>query len=132
MSEYKFPSDLNNIKDASQAIVDELSDVFDKERLIDIKLCFEEAYINAIKYGNKQDAGLTVDVEIKRNESCVEMFLCDYGEGFDINEVDDPTKEENLSKKHGRGILLIKNYMDDVSYDKDKKCLYMRMNVANQ
>jgi len=61
---------------------------------------------------------------IKHGDS-IEIVLCDQGNGFDINKCDDPTKEENLSKPCGRGVFLIKNLMDEVSYNRDDNCLHM-------
>ena len=127
MSKYIFPSDLEYVKHASQKIVDEVSSqAIDSDDMIDIKLCFEEAFINAVRHGNRSNGDLTVDVEVVLDENSVGIFVRDEGEGFDFEGCPDPTKEENLKKTNGRGVFFIKQFMDETRYDKKTKCLFMK------
>ena len=126
MSAFKFPGDLKYVKEASKKILDFLSDLsLDSSILFDIKLCFEEAFINAIKYGNKGDSRLSVDVEVFKHNDNVELVVRDHGEGFDFARAADPRRAGNLTKTSGRGVFLIKNLMDKVIYESNGSCLRM-------
>ena len=83
-----------------------------------VGVAIRESVINAIKHGNRYDASKRVIVEFstsKRAEA-LELLICvrDQGEGFDPACVANPLAEENLLKASGRGIFLIRNFMDDV------------------
>ena len=126
MSMFKFPGDLKYVKEASRKVLDSLNDLrLDSSVLFDIKLSFEEAFINAIKYGNKNDTRLTVDVEVVKKKDNVELVVRDQGNGFDHEHAQDPTTEENLGKPGGRGVFLIKNLMDKVIFENNGSCLRM-------
>jgi serine/threonine-protein kinase RsbW len=86
------------------------------EKLSDVLLAVTEATTNAIIHANKSDANkkVTIDVEILNSKMIVKVK--DEGEGFDPAEIPDPTEPENLLKDHGRGIYLMKVYMDDLQY----------------
>lgn len=127
MSKYTFPSDLKCVNTASQKVIDEInSQAIDPGEIIDIKLCFEEAFINAAKHGNCFNSELKVNVEVVLDEKSVGIFIRDEGEGFDFENCPDPTKQENLEKTSGRGIFLIKHFMDESHYDNNTKCLFMK------
>jgi serine/threonine-protein kinase RsbW len=72
---------------------------------------------NAIKHGNKNDAGKKVFVEFGGTfDTARELSIRvrDQGEGFDPEEVADPLAPENLLKGSGRGIFLIRSFMDEM------------------
>ena len=82
-----------------------------------ISVAIRESVINAIKHGNRNDASKRVFVEFETESRGVPQLsirVCDQGEGFDPEEVADPLAPENLLKSSGRGIFLIRNFMDDV------------------
>lgn len=81
-----------------------------------IGLAVREAVANAIKHGNKQDAGKRVDVELTFGEGYVDIVVADQGNGFEPEKVRDPLAPENLFKTNGRGIFYMKRFMDEVSY----------------
>ena len=113
------PSSLKNIRNAVDEITGFLRSVkADEAAIFDIRLSLEEALINAIKYGNKQNENLTVDVDFACSGDKAVIAVEDKGEGFDHKQIPDPTDEENLLKARGRGVFLVKHIMDDVSYNK--------------
>jgi serine/threonine-protein kinase RsbW len=127
MSKHTFPSDLSYVKPASDTLVEKMnSHGVGPNELIDIKLCFEEAFINAVKHGNHSRPDLKVSVEIILGHDSVEISVGDEGAGFDFENCPDPTKEEHLQRTHGRGVFLIKQFMDESSYDKNAKLLFMK------
>ena len=87
------------------------------EVLFAIRLALEEALSNAIKHGNRFDRSKKITVS-----SCVEpdraaITVADEGGGFDPAGVPDPTADENLEKPCGRGIMLMRAYMDEVVFN---------------
>lgn len=88
------------------------------ERTDWIALSIREAVNNAILYGNKQDPSKTVEIimENPAGGNSVAIRIWDEGEGFDVNNLPDPTKEENLLRPHGRGIFLIRQFVDNVRF----------------
>ncbi|UCC94540.1 MAG: ATP-binding protein [Candidatus Omnitrophota bacterium] len=98
-------------------ILEELGPLdLDGDTLFAIRLSVEEALTNAIKHGNKMDVTKKVFLHIDATFEKVEIEVVDEGEGFDYQRISPPTKKENLQKTSGRGIFLIKNYMDKVEF----------------
>jgi serine/threonine-protein kinase RsbW len=83
-----------------------------------VSVAIRESVINAIKHGNRNDAAKHVFVEFETatNGDVPEMAIRirDQGEGFDPEMVANPLDTENLLKSSGRGIFLIRNFMEDV------------------
>jgi serine/threonine-protein kinase RsbW len=83
-----------------------------------VSVSIRECVINAIKHGNRNDASKRVFVEFATASlgawSELTIRVRDQGEGFDPEEIADPLAPENLLKGSGRGIFLIRSFMDDV------------------
>jgi len=82
-----------------------------------VSVAIRESVINAIKHGNRNDSSKRVFVEFETSTVDVPELAIkvrDQGEGFDPEAVADPLAPENLLKSSGRGIFLIRNFMDDV------------------
>jgi len=91
-----------------------------------------EAVANAIKHGNKSDASKHVSVDFGLEGDEVVIQVQDEGTGFHPDRVPDPLEPENLLKPDGRGILLIKEFMDRVEYSFENEsgtALIMRKQV---
>jgi serine/threonine-protein kinase RsbW len=73
-----------------------------------------ESVINAIKHGNRYDASKHVFVEFEVDIPELRIRVRDQGEGFDPEDVPDCLTPENILRSSGRGIFLIRNFMDDV------------------
>ena len=90
----------------------------DEDSLHWVGVAIRESVINAIKHGNRHDAAKHVFVEFEATtvDHVPELTIRvrDQGEGFDPEEVANPLAPENLLKSSGRGIFLIRNFMDDV------------------
>ena len=87
-----------------------------EEAIFAIKLTLEEAVTNSIKHGNKCDPNKKVTVRYFVDERQVVVFVRDEGPGFNPEAVPDPTSPDRLSLPNGRGILLMRAYMDGVEY----------------
>ncbi len=81
-----------------------------------VKLALEEAITNAYRHGNKADPSKTITVSYRVTESEIEIMIRDEGEGFEPASVPDPTLPENIDRPHGRGIMLMRAYLDSVEY----------------
>jgi serine/threonine-protein kinase RsbW len=98
---------------------------FDGDDIFAIHLALEEALLNAIHHGNKEDAAKQIKVEYVITPQKFDISIEDQGPGFEPNSVPDPRCEENLRKCCGRGLLLIRSYMDKVEYNKTGNCIHM-------
>ena len=89
----------------------------DDDALHWVGVAIRESVINAIKHGNKSDATKHVFVEFETATADgpeLAIRVRDQGEGFDPETVANPLEPENLLKSSGRGIFLIRNFMDEV------------------
>lgn len=116
--EFLIPSEITRVQAVSGEVLDFLKSMSLSENVMfDIRLCLEEALINAIKYGNKQKKELSVRLLIEVNDKEVRMTVEDQGEGFDPSKLKDCTSDENLLNNCGRGVYLIRQLMDTVRYN---------------
>jgi serine/threonine-protein kinase RsbW len=79
-----------------------------------IELTISESMINAIQHGNKCDPEKKATLKISSDGNTIEITVEDQGKGFQLDDVADPTNVENLLKPSGRGILIIRSFMDEV------------------
>lgn len=116
--EFELPSDLalmNGVLQYLLARVAKLGLIAPERSNLFIAL--DEAFVNAVKHGNKNDPNKLVRVgaELSPKEAC--FTIEDEGEGFDVQTIPDPRDPANLFKSSGRGVLLIYNIMDEVEYN---------------
>lgn len=91
---------------------------FGDDALFGIDMAVREALANAVKHGNKLDASKQVEVTLTNHGNRMEITIRDFGKGFDVEEVPDPTNPENLLKASGRGILFMHNFVDKVEWER--------------
>lgn len=84
-------------------------------------LCLEEALVNAIRHGNKCDTCRNVRLEIHEDDDRCRILVYDEGEGFCPDDVPLPS----VSQAGGRGLCLIKHFMDHVEFHDRERCLEM-------
>jgi serine/threonine-protein kinase RsbW len=87
----------------------------DDDSLHWVGVAVRESVINAIKHGNRHDVSKHVIVEFVTDAGEMTVSIRDQGEGFDPDKLADPLAPENMLKASGRGIFLMRNFMDDVS-----------------
>jgi serine/threonine-protein kinase RsbW len=78
-----------------------------------IGMAIRECMVNAVVHGNRYNAKKRVHLAVETTPSSLIVTIGDEGEGFDINALPDPLAEENLLRQSGRGLLLIRAFMDD-------------------
>ncbi|MCM8830805.1 MAG: ATP-binding protein [Candidatus Omnitrophica bacterium] len=111
----KISSELKNVPKVINWIIEKIKKLkLEEDDIFDIRISLEEAIVNAIKHGNKLNPKLSVDIFLKIIDKSLIIEIKDEGEGFDINNLPDPTSFDNLEKLSGRGLFLIKNLMDEV------------------
>lgn len=107
-------------------IVTQMSAAGWSEKLqLDVHLCLEEALMNAIKHGNSNDPKKSVFLKVWLSKELLRIEINDEGPGFDIDDVPDPCCAENLTKTSGRGLMLLRHYMDVVQYSKKGNSLFL-------
>jgi len=89
----------------------------DEERMNGLLLSVTEATTNAIIHGNKSDKSKHVFINVTANEHTLTIVVRDQGTGFNPSEVPDPTHPDNLLKDSGRGLYLMRVYMDELHYN---------------
>lgn len=111
------PSDLAAARQLQSEIEEALHSVaFNETEIFAIKMAVEEALVNAIKHGNQMDPAKTVQIRYQVLPERFDVCITDQGPGFDPNDVPDPTAPENLERPCGRGLLLMRYYMTEVSF----------------
>jgi serine/threonine-protein kinase RsbW len=98
---------------------------YDEAAKFAIKLALEEALNNAIKHGNGFDAAKPIEVQFDVDARRVLITITDKGQGFDPDLVPDPTLDENLEKPCGRGIMLMRAYMDEIRFNEKGNQVHM-------
>lgn len=114
------------IESACQMLLADAADNgFDDDDIFGIHLALEEAFVNAIKHGNKQDPYKNVTIKYLVSPDRFDVFISDEGGGFNPDSLPDPRIQENLLKSSGRGVLLMSSYMDQVEYNQAGNCVHM-------
>ena len=96
-----------------------------------IKLALEEALVNAIKHGNQMDRSKKVAIVSRVEAERFEIHITDEGNGFDPVDVPDPTAVENIERPCGRGLMLMRHYMNEVSFNGRGNCVRMAKVLRN-
>jgi len=81
-----------------------------------IMIAVTESVHNAIKHGNKCDVSKTVLLTLTLQDNAIRFIIRDQGEGFDYENLPDPTSPENIDQPGGRGIFLMKHLSDEVTF----------------
>jgi len=84
---------------------------------LNFRVGLTEALSNAMLYGNSHDPSKRVLVEVALQAGRLEARVTDQGPGFDPSTVPDPTTPENLTKPCGRGLFLMRQLLDEVSFN---------------
>lgn len=113
----KVTSEIKNISIA-ESIVDNLTIEYDLNPDLygNILVTVHEAINNAIVHGNHLDKSKFVEITYVLENRKLLFSIKDEGKGFDFNNIADPTTPENIEKPSGRGIFIIKNLADEVTF----------------
>lgn len=111
-------SSLNKISEV-ESLIEKVSSSLELNDEIygNILISVTEAFNNAVIHGNKNNIELNVDIAVENDEKMLFFTISDKGNGFDYNNLPDPTAPENLERECGRGIFLIRNLADSVDFN---------------
>ncbi len=114
----KYVSNPENLPEIEQFFIKTFKDLnLTEKKYNSLILALSEASSNAIKHGNKNDPEKFVDILVKIDEEKIEVKIKDEGKGFDPSSVPDPTQPQNLLKESGRGLFIIKSFVDEFYYE---------------
>ena len=112
---FKLDSTLETVNNAEATASDmAVKAGFDEDEVMRIAMAVREAAINAVLHGNAYDPGKKVSLDFERTGRDLVITIRDQGKGIDLNSIPDPLAPENLLKTSGRGIFLIRSFMDEV------------------
>jgi len=89
---------------------------FNEDEQHHIAMAVREAAVNAVLHGNAYDPRKKVFVVYEMTPDSLVITITDQGKGLDIENIPDPLSPENLMKGSGRGIFLIRAFMDEVKF----------------
>ncbi len=106
--------------DSAESLVMEAAEKagFDEDEAHQIGMAVRECMVNAVVHGNRYSAHKKVHFSVFRHDDEFTIKIADQGEGFELQEVPDPLAEENLLRHSGRGMFLIRAFMDSLDIRK--------------
>jgi serine/threonine-protein kinase RsbW len=109
--------------DLSEEITRRIAGVvgFGDEECHKIAMAVRESVINAYQHGNRRQRGKKVVLTFVFEPERLVIHVLDEGAGFELAQVADPLTEENLLRSSGRGIFLIKSFMDEVEVQRGRQ-----------
>ena len=111
------PSHIEAVADGAAVAADFIQNCgVAEEAAFGIDMAVREAITNAMVHGNKEDETKTVELTLNCQGHELEIEVRDQGEGFDPTSIPDPTDPANILKTSGRGIFLMRTFMDEVQW----------------
>ena len=131
LEKLSFASKVENIN-IVEKLVDDICVRFNvnEDNYGNILIASTEAVNNAIHHGNKSNPMSEVKVSYEVKDKELTFIIEDEGAGFDFESLPDPTDPKNIEKPHGRGVFLMKNLSDDISFSEDGNIVKMVFNIA--
>lgn len=116
----QIPSISENIR-IVESFIDNVKEKFnvDDDLYGNIMVAITESVNNAMKHGNKLDKTKNVILSATCDENSLIIRVEDQGEGFDYDNLPDPTAPENIDKVGGRGVFLMKHLSDEVRFEEN-------------
>jgi len=107
-------STLDSVEVAEDAVIQDAVELgFGEDELHQLGMAVRESMVNAVVHGNRYNARKKVHVSITKAPDRLTVVIADEGDGFDLTTLPDPLAEENLLRQSGRGLLLIRAFMDE-------------------
>ena len=112
------PSRLDQVKPVIDQLVEHMVAAgYPEKTRFAIRLAMDEAVTNAIRHGNALDESKMAHVDWRCTADSFHAVVRDHGTGFRPEDLPDPTDPANLTKPCGRGVMLMRVYMDHVSFN---------------
>jgi serine/threonine-protein kinase RsbW len=114
---YTLDSTLESVNKAEQAATDLGRKAgLSEDEIGGLSMAVREAAVNAVLHGNRYDASKRLTLMMEASAEVITVSVRDEGSGFNSQSVPDPLAPENLLKQSGRGIFLIRTFMDEVQF----------------
>jgi serine/threonine-protein kinase RsbW len=114
ISQTTLDSTLQSVDDAEAIVMGAAKDLgFEDDDQHQIGMAVRECMVNAVVHGNRYSKNKKVHLDIESNGNSLVVLIGDEGAGFDMNSLPDPLADENILRQSGRGLLLIRAFMDD-------------------
>jgi serine/threonine-protein kinase RsbW len=122
----KIPSLPDNIR-VVESFIDQAKEKYNLSDDIygNIMVAVTESVNNAIIHGNQNNKNKNISLELEITNSTIAFIVKDEGNGFDYQNLPDPTAPENIDKPGGRGIFLIKHLADEVDFLQEGREIHM-------
>ena len=88
----------------------------DEDERFHVMMAAREAAVNAVLHGNEYDPAKRIDASFENTGKTLVITIADQGKGLDPETLPDPRAPENLLRGTGRGIFLIRAFMDEVHF----------------
>jgi serine/threonine-protein kinase RsbW len=88
----------------------------DEDERFHVTMAVREAAVNAVLHGNEYDPAKRISVSLENTGAALVFTIADQGKGLDPAMLPDPRAPENLMRSSGRGIFLIRSFMDEVHF----------------
>jgi serine/threonine-protein kinase RsbW len=125
---YTLDSTLETVNNAEETASRMAADAgFDDEEIMKISMAVREAAVNAVLHGNAYDPNKKVTLAFERTPDDLVIVIRDQGKGLDASKIPDPLAPDNLMKTSGRGIFLIRSFMDVVEINPSQTGTELRM-----
>jgi serine/threonine-protein kinase RsbW len=114
ISQTLLDSTLQSVDDAEAMVMRAAKDLgFEEDDQHQIGMAVRECMVNAVVHGNRYSKNKKVHLDIESSGNSLVIVIGDEGAGFDINSLPDPLAAENILRQSGRGLILIRAFMDD-------------------
>jgi len=104
---------------------------FGEDMYGNVMVSITEAVNNAIIHGNKSNSSVNVILTLQMEDDKITFLVEDKGDGFDYENLPDPTSPENLEKVGGRGIFLMRNLCDEVTFHDDGRKVELTFQISH-
>ena len=107
-------STLKSVDEAETIVVREAQKAgFNEDEQQQIGMAVRECMVNAVVHGNRYNKKKKVHLDLELSATGLTVIIGDEGDGFDLNSLPDPLSPDNLLRQSGRGLLLVRAFMDD-------------------
>ena len=106
-----------------ESFIDNAKETFEinDDQYGNIMISVTECISNAIVHGNKSESSKLVHLDLQMEPGLLRCSIEDEGNGFDFNQLPDPTDPANIENVGGRGIFLMKHLSDEVKFEEGGK-----------
>ncbi len=105
---------VGQVESAAEKLAEEAG--LDEDERFRVTMAAREATVNAVLHGNEYDPAKKIAVSLENTGTALIITIADQGKGLDPDTLPDPLAPENLLRGTGRGIFLIRSFMDEVHF----------------